>query len=36
MTGFLLSNKTTFLNPILQNQQNLKVAVFVNKFSHNE
>ncbi|NES76249.1 MULTISPECIES: GTP-binding protein [Okeania] len=36
MTGFLVNDKTTFLNRILQNQQDLRVAVFVNEFSHNE
>ncbi|NEN90777.1 MAG: GTP-binding protein [Okeania sp. SIO3H1] len=30
MTGFLVNDKTTLLNRIFQNQQDLRVAVFVN------
>ncbi len=32
ITGFLGSGKTTLLNQILQNKQNLKVAILVNEF----
>jgi G3E family GTPase len=32
ITGFLGSGKTTLLNQVLQNNQNLKVAVLVNEF----
>ncbi|MGD1701995.1 GTP-binding protein [Dapis sp. BLCC M229] len=34
MTGFLVSDKTNLLNFILQNKQDLRVAVFVNEFSN--
>ena len=32
ITGFLDSGKTSLLNHILQNRQNLRVAVLVNEF----
>ncbi|BAU08412.1 cobalamin synthesis protein P47K [Fischerella sp. NIES-3754] len=32
ITGFLVSGKTTLLNQILKNKQDLKVAVLVNEF----
>lgn len=32
ITGFLGSGKTTLVNQILENKQNLKVAVLVNEF----
>ncbi|GFE68504.1 GTP-binding protein [Chroococcus sp. FPU101] len=34
ITGFLGSGKTTLVNEILQNKQNLKVAVLVNEFGN--
>lgn len=34
ITGFLGSGKTTLLNQILQNKQDMKVAVLVNEFGN--
>jgi len=36
MTGFLVSNKSTLPYSILQNKEDLRVTVFVKKFSDNE
>jgi len=35
MTGFLVGDKTTLPNRIIENKQNSRVAVFANKFSNN-
>jgi G3E family GTPase len=35
MTGFLIGDKITLLNRILENKQNLRVAALANKFSNN-
>ena len=35
MTGFLVGDKITLLNRILENKQNLRVAALANKFSNN-